>query len=112
MFRIKFPSLASPCVELVCIHATYQYNMQHAGCEPLSAVSLYTDAFVSGSDLDPNEHVILSDNLLAAYIHMKYHIDIIRYIARYRYRNNIYPESILDVDIDTSRKYRMIYREF
>ena len=23
-FRIRFPSLASPCVELVCIHATYQ----------------------------------------------------------------------------------------
>ena len=56
MFRIKFPSLASPCVELVRIHATYQYNTQHAGCEELSAVSLHTDAFVSGLDLDPNEH--------------------------------------------------------
>ena len=41
MFRIKFPSLASPCAELVCIHATYQYNKQHVGCEALSAVSLY-----------------------------------------------------------------------
>ena len=48
-FRIRLPSLASPCVELVCIHATYQYNTQHAGCEALSAVSLYTDAFVSVS---------------------------------------------------------------
>ena len=56
MFRIMFPSRASPCVELVRIHATYQYNAQHAGCEELSAVSLYTDAFVSGVDLDPNEH--------------------------------------------------------
>ena len=56
MFRIKFPSLASPCVEPVCIHATYQYSTQHAGCETLSAVSLYADAFVSGLDLDPNEH--------------------------------------------------------
>ena len=55
MFRIKFPSLASPCVELVCIHATYQYNTQHAGCEALSAVSLYADAVVSGLDLNPNE---------------------------------------------------------
>ena len=51
MFRIKFPSLASPCVELVCIHATYAV----AGCEALYAVSLYTDALVSGLDLDPNE---------------------------------------------------------
>ena len=34
-FRIKFPSLSSPCVELVCIHATYQYSTQHAGCEAL-----------------------------------------------------------------------------
>ena len=25
MFRIKFASLAPPCVELVCIYATYQY---------------------------------------------------------------------------------------
>ena len=48
MFRITFPSLASPCVELVCIHAIYQYHTQRAGCEALSAVSLYTDAFVSG----------------------------------------------------------------
>ena len=56
MFRIEFPSLASPCVELVCIHATYQYNTQHAGFEALSADSLYTDAFVSGLDIDPNEH--------------------------------------------------------
>ena len=54
--RMKFPSLASPWVGLVCIHPTYQYNTQHAGCESLSAVSLYTDAFVSGFDLDPNEH--------------------------------------------------------
>ena len=53
--RIKFPSLASPCVELVCIHSTYRYNMQHAGYEALSAVSLCTDALVSGLDLDPNE---------------------------------------------------------
>ena len=56
-FRIRFPSLGSPCVELVCIHATYQYNTQHAGCEALSAVSSHTDAFVSGFDLDPNEHI-------------------------------------------------------
>ena len=56
-FIIRLPSLASPCVELVCIHATYQYNTQHAGCEALSAVSSYTDAFVSGFDLDPNEHI-------------------------------------------------------
>ena len=56
MFRLIFPSLASPCVELVCIHATYQYNTRHAGCESLSAASLYTDAFDLGLDLDPNEH--------------------------------------------------------
>ena len=56
-FRIRFPSLASPCVELVCIHATYQYTTQHAGCEALSAVSPHTGAFVSGFDLDPNEHI-------------------------------------------------------
>ena len=46
--------MASPCVELACIHATYQYNTQRAGCEALSAVSLRNDAFVSGFDLDPN----------------------------------------------------------
>ena len=56
MFRMKFSSLASPCAELVCIHATCQCSTQHAGCEALSAVSLYTYAFVSGLDLDPNEH--------------------------------------------------------
>ena len=33
---------------LVCIHTIYKYNTQHAGCDALSAVSLYTDAFVSG----------------------------------------------------------------
>ena len=54
MFRIKFLSLASLCVELVRSDATYQYDSQLAGCEALSAVSLYTDA-VSGLDLDPNE---------------------------------------------------------
>ena len=32
IFRIKFLSLASACVELVCIHPTYQCNKQHAGC--------------------------------------------------------------------------------
>ena len=56
-FTIRFPSLASPCVELVCIHATYQYNTQHAGCEALSAVTSYLDAFVSGFDLEPSEHI-------------------------------------------------------
>ena len=56
-FRIRFPSLAPRCVELVCIHATYQYITQHAGCEALSAVSSYTDACVSGFDLDPNENI-------------------------------------------------------
>ena len=55
-FRIKLPSLTPPCVELVCIHETYQYSTQHAGCEAFSAVSLYTDAFGSGLDLDPNKH--------------------------------------------------------
>ena len=68
MYIIKFPSLASPCVELVCIHATYQYNTQHAGCEELSAVSLHTDAFVSGLVLDSNEHTRhTSRNLLYIY---------------------------------------------
>ena len=56
-FRIRFPSLASPCVELVYIHVTHQYDTQHAGCEALSAVSSYTDAFISVFDLDPNEHI-------------------------------------------------------
>ena len=73
MFGIKFPSLAPPCVELVCIHATYKYNTQHAGCEALSAVSSYTDAFVSGFGLDPNDHVrhFSSDNLLlVVYVYM------------------------------------------
>ena len=55
MFRIKFPSLAPSCVELVFIYATCQYSTQHAGCKALSAVRLYTDVFVSGLDLDPNE---------------------------------------------------------
>ena len=44
---------------------------QRAGCEALSAVSLYTYAFVSGLDLDPNEHnsylVIIDLNHIAWY---------------------------------------------
>ena len=40
---MEFPSLASPCVELVCIYATYQYRTKHEGCEALPAVSLYID---------------------------------------------------------------------
>ena len=56
MFRIKFPSLASPCVELVCIYSTYQNSTKHASCEALSAVSFYTDTFVSGLDIDQNEY--------------------------------------------------------
>ena len=48
MFRIKCPPLASPCVELVCIHATYSCTTQHAGCQALSAVNLYSDAFDPG----------------------------------------------------------------
>ena len=72
MCIIKFPSLASPCVELVCIHATYQYYTQHAGCEALSAVSSYTDAFISGLSLSTRTttHVIPCDNLLVVYIYM------------------------------------------
>ena len=68
MFRIKFRSLASPCVELVRINATYQYNTQHAGCETLSAVSSCTDPFVSGLDLDPNEHARLL--MAVSYTHL------------------------------------------
>ena len=56
VFRHKFPSLASPRVQKVCIHATYQYNTLHAGPEALSAVSFQTDAFFSSFDLDLNEH--------------------------------------------------------
>ena len=130
-FRVKFPSLASPCVELVCIYTTYQYITQHAGCEALSAVSLYTDAFVSGLDLDPNEHahVTTSNNLLVVYIYMYYRIDIShdigieisRICSRYWYRDipnmfwiliSRYPEYVLNIDIEISRKYRMIYGEF
>ena len=68
-FRIRFPSLASPCVELGCIHATYQYNTQHAGCMALSAVSSYTGAFVSGLiSTRTDTYVISSYKLLAVYI--------------------------------------------
>ena len=59
--------MASPCVKLVWIHATYQYNAPRAGCEALSAVSLYTDAFLPGLDLDPDEHTHLYDILLDIY---------------------------------------------
>ena len=55
--RNRFPSLASLCVELVCIHATYQHHTHQSGCEALSAVNTYADAFVSGFDLGPNEHI-------------------------------------------------------
>ena len=89
MFRIGFPSLASPCVELVCIHATYQYHTQHAGCDSLSAVSLYTDAFVPDLDLDPNEH---TSCLLIIYLWSIVTCSIVS-ISRY-------PEHILDIDID------------
>ena len=40
----------------MCIYATHQENTQHAGCEALSAASLYSDAFASDLELDPNEH--------------------------------------------------------
>ena len=89
--------------ELVCIYATYQYSTKHAGCEALSAVSVYTDAFVSGLDLDPNEH---TSYLLIIYLCIlinMYRINIMRYITWYRYRDtpnilstliSIYPENI------------------
>ena len=52
-----------------------------------------------------NTHVISSYNLLVVYI--------IRVISYYRMISvSRYPEHILDIDIDISRKYRMIYREF
>ena len=56
-FRIRFPSLASPCVGRLCIDATCKYNTQHAGCETQSEVSSYADSFVSSLDVDPNEHI-------------------------------------------------------
>ena len=59
--------MASPCVKLVWIHATYQYNAQRAGCEALSAVSLYTDALLSGLDLDSDELTHLYDIQLDIY---------------------------------------------
>ena len=53
MFRIfrKFPSHASNCVELVSMQPTRHSIIRGA----LSAVNLYTDAFVSGVDMDPYE---------------------------------------------------------
>ena len=41
----------------VFMQPTRLHFTQHAGCEVLSAVSSHTDAFVSGYDLDPNEHI-------------------------------------------------------
>ena len=68
-FIIRLPSLASPCVELVCIHATYQYNTQHAGCEALSAavliLKLLFQALISPRT---NTYLISSCNLLVVYI--------------------------------------------
>ena len=55
-----------------------------------------------------NTYVISPYNLLVVYIHVisyRYHA-IHRMISVSRY-----PEHILDIDIDISRKYRMIYRE-
>ena len=72
-FRIRFPYVTSPCVELVCILCNLPAYTQRAGCEALSAVSSYTDAFVSGFGLDPNDHVrhFSSDNLLlVVYVYM------------------------------------------
>ena len=53
MFRIfrKFASHASNCVELVSMQPTRHSIIRGA----LSAVNLYTDAFVSGVDMDPYE---------------------------------------------------------
>ena len=42
---MEFLSLASNCVALVCIHATYQYSTKHAGCEALPAVSFVYGCF-------------------------------------------------------------------
>ena len=56
MFRIKRPSMAPACVELVFTHATCQYIPQYVGCEALSAVTLCAHVFVSDFGLDQNEH--------------------------------------------------------
>ena len=112
-FRTRFPAMVSPCVELVRIHATYEYNTQHAGCEELSALSSYTDGFVSGFDLDPIEYkryFFLYSTCCGAHV---IHVMSYRYHAIYRMTSvSRCPEHILDVDIDISRKYRMIYRDF
>ena len=51
IFR-KLPSLASTCVELMSMQLTKHRKMRGA----LYAVNLYTDALVSGFDMDPYEH--------------------------------------------------------
>ena len=51
-FVLKFPSLASTCVELVSMQPTKHSIIRGA----LSAVNLYTDVFVSGFDMDRYEH--------------------------------------------------------
>ena len=76
----EFPSLTSACVELVPIQPTTHSIIRGA----LSAVTLYTDTFVSGFDQDHYEHthVIHSDTLLlVVYFCVKYRIDIMRNIT-------------------------------
>ena len=87
----------------MCIHATYKYDRQHASCEALSAVSSYTDAFVSGFDLDPNKHIrhFSYNMLVVVYIvhvisYRRHAIDRMTSVSRY-------PEHVLAIDIDVSR---------
>ena len=112
MFRIKFPSLASPCVELVCIHATYQYNTQHAGCEALSAVSLYTDAYLVCLRLrsrPERTHVIPYDTLLDIHrmISIRYYMSIQIYLIHV---NTNIPHCSIYVLHVVSYWYHAIYR--
>ena len=99
------PEVSFPCVHLrrTGVYATNHRIIRGA----LSSVNLCTDAFVSGVDTGPHEHIRHTcwyTTTCIVYIYVKYRIEIMRYIAWSVLR---YPENVLDIDTDLCRKYRM-----
>lgn len=101
--------LQSTCVDLVCMQRTPHTVRIIRGYAPHSAITLYTDDFVSGFNLDLNKHTRNTSRYTTCgvYLHILSH----RYSAILLYRTiplERYPTNIIDIDIDKPRIYRTL----